>query len=304
MLKYVRNIALAKYVSGMILNKEAVYQSLDDGTNFVKALEKRGIVPGVKVDEGVSSSKSQPGEFVTEGLTGLDERCDKYKKVGCRFTKWRSVFPIQNVPVSTQGLRENAKITARVAVKCQNNGLVPIVEADVMPIGQHTIMRAQKVVETVLCEVFKALHDHHVFLEGIILRVSFIKPGQDSIERASMTEIARATLRALQRCIAPAVPAISFRGGGTSEEAATVLLNEVNVTPGRKPWILTFGYGRSSQYSALKAWDGKPDNVRVAQEELLKRVTANSLAVLGKYEPGSIQGVASEFAIRITGPIY
>lgn len=295
-------ISSANHVSGLIVDSEGANQSLDDGTNFIEAIRKHGFVPGIVVDKGVSPLKGQPGEYITEGISALGERCEKYKGLGCHFAKWRSVFPIRNVPVSTQGLRDNARILARVALKCQDNGLVPIVEIDIMPIGDHTISRAQKVFETASSEVFKALQDQHVFLEGMILRSSFVTPGQHSVERASPKEIARATLEALGRTVPPAVPGITLRGGGKSEEEATVLLNELNKHAGRKPWNLTFAFGRCLQLSAIKAWNGKDENTAEGQKELLQRAKANGEASMGKYVTGSVKGVASDFMMIVKDP--
>lgn len=285
----------ANYVSGLLIDSESTNQALDDGTKFIEAIRKYGFIPGIVVNKSVVSLRGQPGEYITEGLTALSERCEKYRKLGCRFAKWRTVFPVRNVPVSTQGVRDNASIVARVALKCQDNGLVPLVEVDVVPIGEHSILRAQKVFETVSSEVFKALQDRHVFLEGMILRSSFVTPGQHSAERVAPQEIARATLEALSRTVPPAVPGIAFRGGGKSEEEATVLLNELNKCPGRKPWTVTFAFGRCLQLSAIKAWNGKDQNIANAQKELLQRAKANSEASMGKYVIGSVTGVASDF---------
>lgn len=299
---YSELVSSANYVSGLMVDNEAADQTLDDGTGLIEAIRKRGFIPGVVVDKGVTTLKGQPGEYITEGLVALTERCEKFKERGCNFAKWRSVFPVQNVPISTRGLRDNAKVIARVALKCQDTGLVPIVEIDVMPIGEHNIIRTQKVFEAISSEVFKALQDHHVFLEGMILRASFITPGQHSPERATPWEIARATLNALRRTVPPAVPAIAFRGGGKSEEEATVLLNELNKHPGRKPWHLTFAFGRSLQISAIKAWNGEDENMAKAQQELLQRAKANSEASLGKYVIGSVTGAASDFMMIIKDP--
>lgn len=235
---------------------------------------------------------------------GLKERCTKYKKYGCDFAKWRSVFLANSDSMSPEGIKDNVKIISRAALKCQQAGLVPMIEIDVMPTGEHCITKTQEIFETIGSEIIKSLQDHHVFLEGTILRTSLVTPGHYSSETIPPRTIAQSTLEALSRTIPPAVAGIVFRGGGKSEEEATVLLNELCKQPARKPWPLTFAFGRSLQLSTLKAWNGKSNNIISAQKELLKRAKANSEACLGKYVTGSIIGEASEFIMILKDPSF
>lgn len=206
--------------------------------------------------------------------------------------------------MSTKKINDNVKIISRAALKCQQAGLVPMIEIDVMPIGEHNITKTQEIFETISSEVVKSLQDHHVFLEGTILRYSLITPGYNSSETIPPRVIAQSTLEALTRTVPPAVAGVVFRGGGKSEEEATVILNELCKQPGRKPWPLTFAFGRCLQLSALKAWNGDSKNMINAQNELLQRAKANSEACLGKYVTGSIMGEASEFIMILKDPSF
>jgi len=285
---------LEKTISGVILFHETLYQKADDGTPFVKLIQDKGILPGIKVDKGtVNLFGAEDGESTTQGLDDLDKRCAQYKKDGCQFAKWRSVLKIgKNVP-SYQAMLENANVLARYASICQANGLVPIVEPEVLPDGDHDLDRAQKVTETVLAFVYKALNDHHVFLEGTLLKPNMVTAGQSCATKYTPEQVAAATVTALQRTLPAAVPGVTFLSGGQSEEDASVHLNAINTFPGKKPWTLTFSYGRALQASALKAWGGKVENLKAGQEELLKRATADSEASLGKYVAGTVVGAAA-----------
>ncbi|XP_046386170.1 fructose-bisphosphate aldolase isoform X2 [Ischnura elegans] len=280
-------------ISGVILFHETVYQKADDGTPFVKLLEERGIIPGIKVDTGVVPLFGAEDECTTQGLDNLAQRCEQYKKDGCHFAKWRCVLKIKKNTPSYQAILENANVLARYASICQANRIVPIVEPEVLPDGEHDLERAQKVTETVLAAVYKALNDHHVFLEGTLLKPNMVTAGQSCPKKYTPEDIAAATVTALSRTVPPAVPGITFLSGGQTEEEASVNLNAINKFNGKKPWALTFSYGRALQASVLKAWAGKPDGVKGGQNELIKRAKANALACQGLYVSGSIQSLAA-----------
>lgn len=285
---------IGNYISGVILFHETLYQKADDGTPFVKLITERGIIPGIKVDTGTVNLMGSEGETTTQGLDGLAERCAQYKKDGCHFAKWRCVLKIGKNTPSYLGMLENANVLARYASICQQNGLVPIVEPEVLPDGDHDLDRAQKVTETVLAFVYKALNDHHVYLEGTLLKPNMVTAGQSCTTKYTPQDVARATVTALQRTMPAAVPGVTFLSGGQSEEEASVNLSAINAYEGKKPWALTFSYGRALQASVLKAWGGKDANIKAGQEELLKRAKANSQASLGKYVEGSIPSLAGE----------
>ncbi|XP_017849087.1 fructose-bisphosphate aldolase isoform X1 [Drosophila busckii] len=282
---------LAENISGVILFHETLYQKADDGTPFVQLLKKKGIIPGIKVDSGVVPLMGSEDETTTQGLDNLAARCAQYKKDGCDFAKWRCVLKIGKNTPSYQSILENANVLARYASICQSERIVPIVEPEVLPDGDHDLDRAQKVTETVLAAVYKALNDHHVYLEGTLLKPNMVTAGQ-SAKKNTPEEIGLATVQALRRTVPSAVPGITFLSGGQSEEEATVNLSAINKVALLKPWALTFSYGRALQASVLKAWGGKKENVAAGQAELLKRARANSEATYGCYEPGSVQGAA------------
>ncbi|KAG9510780.1 Fructose-bisphosphate aldolase, partial [Fragariocoptes setiger] len=283
--------SLGDKISGVILFHETVYQKADDGTPFIKLLADRNIITGIKVDTGVVPLMGTDDETTTQGLDDLGKRCAQYYKDGCRFAKWRCVLKIDDKCPSPLAILENANVLARYATCCQQNGLVPIVEPEILPDGAHDLERSQKVTEKVLAAVYKALSDHHVYLEGTLLKPNMCTPGQACTKRCSPEDVGRATVTALQRTVPAAVPGVVFLSGGQSEEDASVNLNAINQYQGKKPWALTFSYGRALQASTIKAWQGKDDNVKLAQEELMKRATANSQASLGKYVPGSISSL-------------
>jgi len=232
-------------------------------------------------------------ESTTQGLDDLQKRCDQYYKDGCRFAKWRCVIKIREHEPSQLAILENANVLARYASCCQQAKIVPIVEPEILPDGDHDIERCQKVTEKVLAAVYKALNDHNVYLEGTLLKPNMVTAGQSCSKKYSSQDIAKATVTALQRTVPAAVPGIVFLSGGQSEEEASVNLNAINQYAGKKPWKLTFSYGRALQASALKAWGGKPDQVKAGQAEFLKRAKANNLAANGKYTAGSIESVAA-----------
>lgn len=287
--------ALAKNISGVIMFEETFYQKTDDGTPFVEVLKKKGIIPGIKLDKGVIPLAGTIGEGTTQGLDNLNARAAQFKKDGAQFAKWRCVHKIASHTPSHLALLEVANVLARYASICQQNGLVPIVEPEVLPDGEHDLARAQKVTEVVLAYTYKALSDHHVFLEGTLLKPNMVTPGMQYKGPAySHEDIARATVTALQRGVPPAVPGVVFLSGGQSEEDATVNLNAINTYPGKKPWVLTFSYGRALQASALAAWGGKPENIAKAQAVLLHRAQVNGAASVGKYQGAGESGAAAQ----------
>lgn len=204
-------------------------------------------------------------------MDDLGARCAQYKKDGCDFAKWRCVLKIGKNTPSYQAILENANVLARYASVCQSQRIVPIVEPEILPDGDHDLERCQKVTETVLAAVYKALSDHHVFLEGTLLKPNMVTAGQSCAKKPSAQEIAMATVLALRRTVPAAVPGVTFLSGGQSEEEASVNLNAINQVPLLRPWALTFSYGRALQASVLRAWGGKKENVKAAQDELVKR---------------------------------
>lgn len=282
---------IADHISGVILFHETVYQKADDGTPFIQLLNNLGIIPGIKVDKGVVTLLGTNEETTTQGLDDLGKRCAQYYKDGCRFAKWRSVLKIDEHCPSELAIHENAHVLASYAAICQENGLVPIVEPEILPDGDHSLERSQEVTEKVLAAVYKALNDHHVYLEGTLLKPNMCTPGQTASKRCSPQDVGKATVTALQRTVPAAVPGVVFLSGGQSEEDASVNLCAINQYNGKKPWALTFSYGRALQASCIAAWKGKDDGVKAGQDELLKRAKANSLASLGKYVAGSISSL-------------
>lgn len=294
---------LAENISGVILFHETLYQKADDGTPFVDILKKKGIIPGIKVDNGVVDLMGSEGECTTQGLDDLAARCAQYKKDGCDFAKWRCVLKIGKNTPSYQAILENANVLARYASICQSQRIVPIVEPEILPDGDHDLDRSQKVTETVLAAVYKALSDHHVYLEGTLLKPNMVTPGQ-SAKKVSPQEVALATVTALRRTVPAAVTGVTFLSGGQSEEEASVHLNYINQVALLRPWALTFSYGRALQASVLRAWGGKKENVAAGQAELLKRAKANALAAQGKYEPGSIPSFAATTSLFVKSHAY
>ncbi|UXI22384.1 ABC transporter [Sarcoptes scabiei] len=285
---------IEQYISGVILFDETVYQKDDNGTPFPQLLQKKGIIPGIKVDKGVVTLQGSNNESTTQGLDDLTKRCQEYYNHGCRFAKWRCVLKIGQDEPSQLAILENANVLARYASCCQQARIVPIVEPEILPDGSHDLERCQKVTETVLAAVYKALNDHHVYLEGTLLKPNMVTPGQSCPQKASPQEIAKATVTALQRTVPAAVPGVVFLSGGQSEEEASVNLNAINQFQGKKPWMLSFSYGRALQASALKAWQGKTENIGAGQKEFLQRAKANSLGSQGQYGGGVVGAAADQ----------
>lgn len=280
------------YLSGVILFEETLYQKTSDGKPFVDLLNENGVIPGIKVDKGVVELAGTNGETTTQGFDSLGARCKEYYKAGARFAKWRAVLKIGPTEPSELSIQQNAQGLARYAIICQENGLVPIVEPEILTDGSHDIKKCAAVTENVLAAVYKALNDHHVLLEGTLLKPNMVTPGSDS-PKVAPEVIAEHTVTALRRTVPPAVPGIVFLSGGQSEEDATVNLNAMNKLEVLKPWTLSFSFGRALQQTTLKTWGGKKENVGKAQEAFLTRCKANSEATLGKYTPATANGAGA-----------
>ncbi|HEY0454773.1 MAG TPA: class I fructose-bisphosphate aldolase [Verrucomicrobiae bacterium] len=274
---------LGEFISGVILFDETLRQKSASGVAFPEFLRAQGIIPGIKVDKGTKPLPFFPNETITEGLDGLRERFEEYKKMGARFAKWRAVIRIGNGFPTRGCMAANAHALARYAAIAQECGLVPIVEPEVLMDGEHTIGRCEEVTETMLSVVFRELRRLRVALEGMILKPNMVVPGEDCPQQASVEEVADATLRTLKRTVPAAVPGIAFLSGGQSDVLATRHLNAMN-RKGPLPWQLSFSYGRALQDAAMKTWHGKKENVAAAQKALLHRAQSNSLARAGKYE--------------------
>ena len=274
-----------EYISGVIMYDETFHQSsLKDGVLYPKYLASLGIIPGIKVDAGAHNLAGTDGEKVTSGLDGLDERLEEYRKLGARFAKWRGVINITDLNPSDYCINTNAHALARYAALCQSNDIVPIVEPEILMDGNHDIEDSFVVTEEVLHTVFSELYKQGVQFEEMILKPNMVLSGYDADNRAGVDEVASATVQCFLRSVPAAVPGIAFLSGGQSDEDATAHLNAMNQILGdSKPWNLSFSYGRALQQPALKAWQGKDENISRAQEAFLKRAKLNSLASLGKY---------------------
>ena len=275
---------LGNYISGIILFEETLGQKTDEGKTIPEASWAQKIVPGIKVDSGKITLALSPGDLITQGLDGLAERLRGYKQQGARFAKWREVYAIDKHAPTKHGIEANAEMLARYAAVCQEEGLVPIVEPEVLMDGGHDIERHAEVTEAVQHAVFHALHRHHVALELMILKPNMVVPGKDC-RRAAPDEVATATLKVLRRTVPAAVPSINFLSGGQGPEEATANLNALNQQAPEAPWRLSISYGRALQQTALQVWLGKPENTRAAQQALLQRAHLNHLAMLGEYQP-------------------
>jgi len=273
---------LGEFINGIIMFEETLGQADDAGVSLPALAEKQGIVPGIKVDKGLRPLAGAPGDNVTRGLDGLDERLAGYKDQGARFAKWRCVYNIGEANPSRLAISANAEVLARYAADCQALGIVPIVEPEVLMDGDHSIERCAEVTEAVQHEVFNALHRHRVMLEYILLKPNMIVSGKDHPHQAGPDEVARQTLAVFRRSVPAAVPSINFLSGGQSAEEATANLNAIN-RQSPQPWQLSFSFGRALQQPALHAWLGNPDNLGATQAAMYERARLNSLACKGEY---------------------
>ena len=275
---------LNKSISGVILFDETIRQHLKDGTPFIQAVTDKGIIPGIKVDAGTVVMAGHPDEKITEGLDNLRDRLKEYAKMGLKFAKWRAVITIGKDIPTTGCIEANAHALARYAALCQEEGIVPIVEPEVLMDGAHTMARCFEVTEQVLHVVFNQLYKQGVVLEAMILKPNMIVPGLDCPTQESVEEVADATVKCLLRTVPAAVPGIAFLSGGQSSELASARLNAMNVRfKTRIPWELSFSYGRAIQQPALEIWHGEEINVLKAQKALNQRATFNSAARRGEY---------------------
>ena len=281
------------YLSGVIFFEETLYQKTAAGKPFTELLLENGVLPGIKVDKGVVVLAGTDGESTTQGHDGLAGRCAEYYKAGARFAKWRAVLKIGPNEPTELSIQLNAQGLARYAIICQENGLVPIVEPEILTDGPHTIEKCAEVSERVIAACYKALNEHKVLLEGTLLKPNMVTPGSEG-PKVDHATIAKMTVRTLQRTVPAAVPGITFLSGGQSEEDATLNLNAMNQLDTKKPWTLSFSYGRALQKSTLAAWGGKAENVEKAQKVFLERAKANSEASEGKYAGGAGGAAAAE----------
>jgi fructose-bisphosphate aldolase class I len=275
---------LAGCISGVILCDETFRQQTRDGTPFVKAVMHAGLVPGIKVDTGAKPMAGHPGERITEGLDGLRERLGEYARMGAQFAKWRAAFALGDGVPSRACVAANAHALARYAALCQEAGLVPVVEPEVLMDGAHTLGRCSEVTEEVLRTVFDQLYAQGVALEGMLLKPNMVLPGSICARQETVDEVAYATVTCLMRAVPAAVPGIAFLSGGQSAELASARLNAMNVRfKGRLPWALAFSFARAIQQPALEIWKGEQAHVSAAQRALFHRARCDSAARRGEY---------------------
>jgi fructose-bisphosphate aldolase class I len=283
----VTTAGLGECISGAILFDETIRQQRSDGTPFVQVLNEAGIIPGIKVDQGARDLAGFPGERVTEGLDGLRDRLSEYSRMGARFAKWRAVIAIGDGLPSWGCTEANANALARYAALCQEAGLVPVVEPEVLMDGAHTLEQCCEVTNKVLRTVFSELFAQRVMLEGMILKPNMVLPGLTCPKQESTDEVADATVNCLLRTVPAAVPAIAFLSGGQSAELASARLNAMNVRfKSRLPWGLAFSFARAIQQPALELWKGQEANVQAAQQALYHRARCNQAARRGEYNAG------------------
>ena len=273
---------IEEFISGVILYEETLRQTAGDGTPFPELLSQVGMIPGIKADTGLVDLAGFPGEQITEGLDGLRGRLTGYRDLGARFGKWRAVTTIGEGMPTRACIDANAHALARYAALCQDVGLVPIVEPEVLMEGDHTIAQCEAVTEATLSRVYSELFEHHVLLEGTLLKASMVLSGTNCLQQAGVDEVAEATVRCLRRTVPAAVPGIVFLSGGQSPERSTEHLNAMNAL-GDHPWELSFSYGRALQDPARSAWKGKAENAPEAQRVFYHRARCNSAARYGRY---------------------
>ena len=274
---------IAEFISGVIMQDETIRQKSSTGIELADLLAQQGIIPGIKVDNGAKPLAGSPGENITEGLDGLRERLKEYRDMGARFAKWRAVIAVSDTLPSATCVKVNAHALARYAALCQEQEVVPIVEPEVLMDGAHTIERCEDVTGHVLREVFNALFDQKVSLEGMLLKPNMIISGIKCAKQASVKEVALATVRCLRRHVPAAVPGIVFLSGGQNHLVATAHLSAINQLEEPRPWTLSFSYGRALQDEALRAWRGKSENLKAGQRAFYHRAKCDSAAALGKY---------------------
>lgn len=274
---------IGEYVAGIIFFEETLSQKNDDGVRIPEACKQQDIVPGIKVDKGLTELPGSPGDKVTQGLDNLGDRLDGYLEQGALFTKWRNVYSISATTPSQQAIEANAEVLARYAAIVQSRGMVPIVEPEVLMDGNHSIERCAEVTEAAQAALFAALRRHQVLLEAVILKPNMVLPGKDVSPRPSAEVCAEVTLRVLRRTVPAAVPSINFLSGGQSCEEATANLNAMNQSELSKPWVLSFSYSRALQNPVQAAWAGDNANKAIAEKAFLKRARLNSLARQGTY---------------------
>ncbi len=276
---------MEEFISGVILYDETLRQNaLDEGeTPFPKLLSDKGVIPGIKVDAGIHDLAGFPGEKITEGLDGLRGRLESYRELGAAFAKWRAVITVgQGIPTDVC-IDANAHALARYAALCQEAGIVPIVEPEVLMDGDHSIYRCDEITGVALRCVFEALAEHGVMLDGIVLKPSMVISGSECPEQASVNEVARRTVNNFLRNVPREVPGIAFLSGGQSSEVATAHLNAMNALFSELPWELSFSYGRALQAAPLRAWRGNPANFKAGQQAFYHRAMCNSAARTGQY---------------------
>ena len=274
---------VSAFISGVILQDETIRQKNAAGIPLTKVLSEQGIIPGIKVDTGAKVLAGSPEEKMTEGLDGLRDRLKEYAAMGARFAKWRAVIRITDTLPSPMCVNVNAHALARYAALCQEQGIVPIVEPEVLMDGSHTIERCEDVTSSILHAVFHALFEQCVRLEGMLLKPNMVIAGKDCPKKASVDEVATATLRCLRRHVPAAVPGIVFLSGGQSDVLATSHLNAINQLDLPKPWKISFSYGRALQDPAIEAWRGKQQNLKAAQQAFYHRAKCNGAAAIGTY---------------------
>jgi fructose-bisphosphate aldolase, class I len=276
---------LGECISGAILFDETIRQQKSDGTPFIKVLIEAGIIPGIKVDAGAKELAGHPGEKVTEGLDGLRGRLAEYSKMGARFAKWRAVITIGDGIPSWGSIDANAHALARYAALCQEAGLVPVVEPEVLMDGGHSLEQCYKITDEVLRTVFSQLFAQRVLLEGMILKPNMVLPGLACTTQQTVDEVADATVNCFLRAVPAAVPAIAFLSGGQSPELASARLNAMNVGfKSRLPWAVAFSFSRAIQQPALEIWKGHDNNISAAQQALFHRARCNQAARRGEYD--------------------
>lgn len=280
----VTTLGLSVGISGVILYDETIRQKTKAGALFVKVIVDSGIIPGIKVDTGAKELAGHPGEKITEGLDNLRERLTEYAYMGARFAKWRAVFVISDGLPSQSCIEANAQDLARYAALCQEVGLVPVVESEILMDGRHTLAKCSAVTEEVLQEVFAQLYAQRVMLEGILLKPNMVLPGKSCPQQAGANEVADATVTCLLQAVPAAVQGIVFLSGGQSSNLASLRLNAMCTRfKSRLPWALAFSFARAIQQPALEIWGGHSANVEPAQKALLHRVHCNQAARLGEY---------------------